>query len=91
MSANQEMMEQQASPVEAGGSGLAIADAVAKLQALSPERAAWVVALIEDLADLEVREDEEDLAAVREAEADGEEPILWEEARARLNAIHGID
>jgi len=47
-----------------------VADAVAKLEALSEERAARVVSLIEDLAELEARENAEDLAAAREALAE---------------------
>jgi hypothetical protein len=70
---------------------IAVSDAVTKLQALSEERAARVVSLIEDLADLEAREDAEDLAAAKEALADGEAPIPWEEVKARLDAVHGID
>jgi hypothetical protein len=49
---------------------IAVSDAVSKLQALSDDRAARVVSLIEDLADLEAREDAEDLAAAREALAE---------------------
>ena len=70
---------------------IAVADAVSMLQALSEERAARVVSLIEDLAALEAREDAEDLAAAREALADGEAPVPWDEAKARLDALHGID
>jgi hypothetical protein len=70
---------------------IVFADAFSKLQTLSEERAARVLALIEDLADLEAREDEEHLAAAREALADGQAPIPWEEAKARLDALHGID
>ena len=46
---------------------IAVTDAVAKMQTLSDERAARVVSLIEDLAELEARENAEDLAAAREA------------------------
>ncbi len=46
---------------------IAVADAVAKMQTLSDERAARVVSMIEDLAELEARENAEDLAAAREA------------------------
>ena len=70
---------------------IAVADAVSKLQTLSEERAARVVSLIEDLAELEAREDAEDLAAARAVLADGEAPIPWEEVKARLDALHGID
>ncbi len=70
---------------------IAVSDAVTMLQALSEERASRVLSLIEDLAELEAREDAEDLAAAREALADGETPVPWEEVKARLDAIHGID
>lgn len=70
---------------------IAVADVVEKMQSLSEERAARVVSLIEDLADLEARELAEDLADAKAALADGEEAVPWEEAKARLNAIHGID
>lgn len=69
---------------------IAVADAVAKMQSLSEERAARVVSLIEDLAELEAREAAEDLASAREALADGEAPVPWEEVKARLDALHGI-
>jgi hypothetical protein len=68
-----------------------VSDAIAKMQTLSEERAARVVSLIEDLADLEARENKEDLAAAREALADGETPIPWEDVKARLDALHGIN
>ena len=48
----------------------AVSEALAKMQTLSEERAARVLALIEDLADLEAREDAEDLAAANEALAE---------------------
>jgi hypothetical protein len=70
---------------------LAIADAVAKMQTLSEERVARVVSLIEDLAELEARENAEDLASARQALADGEAPVPWEAAKTRLDALHGID
>ena len=71
---------------------IAVADVVAKMQTLSDERAARVVSLIEDLAELEVREEAEDLAAAREALAEiaaGEEPVPWEKVKAELDALHG--
>ncbi len=68
---------------------IAVADAVAKMQTLSDERAARVVSLIEDLADLEAREDAEDLAAAREALADGGAPVPWEKLKAELDVLHG--
>jgi hypothetical protein len=44
-----------------------ISEAIAKLQTLSEERAARIISLIEDLAELEARGDAEDLAAASEA------------------------
>ena len=68
---------------------IAVSDAVAKMQTLSDERAARVVSLIEDLAELEAREDAEDLAAAREALADGGAPVPWEKLKAELDVLHG--
>ena len=67
---------------------IAVSDAVAKLQTLSDERAARVVSLIEDLAELEARENAEDLAAAREALADGGAPVPWEKLKAELDVLH---
>lgn len=71
---------------------IAVSDAVAKMQTLSEERAARVVSMIEDLADLEAREDAEDLAAAREAlqrVEGGEETVPWEKLKAELDVLHG--
>ena len=68
---------------------IAVSDAVAKMQTLSDERAARVVSLIEDLAELEAREDAEDLAAAREVLADGGVPVPWEKLKAELDVLHG--
>jgi len=68
---------------------IAVSDAVAKLQTLSDERAARVVSLIEDLAELEARENAEDLAAPREALADAGAPVPWEKLKAELDVLHG--
>jgi hypothetical protein len=70
---------------------VAIKDAYAKLSQLSEERAGRVVALINDLAELESIENAQDLAAAHEALSDGEQPVPWEEAKARLDAVHGHD
>ncbi|HEX4085432.1 MAG TPA: hypothetical protein VHY22_11010 [Chthoniobacteraceae bacterium] len=70
---------------------VAINEAFAKLARLSEERARRVVELIDDLAELEAIENTQDAAAIQGALADGEPPIPWEEARARLDAIHGLD
>ncbi|MEA3211994.1 MAG: hypothetical protein QOE70_5051 [Chthoniobacter sp.] len=47
-----------------------VSEVLAKMQTLSEERAARVVSLIDDLAELEARENAEDLAAAREALAE---------------------
>jgi len=67
---------------------VAVADAYAMMQTLSVERVSRVISLIEDLADLEAREEAEDLAAAREALADGEKPIPWEQVKAKWDALH---
>ena len=69
---------------------IAVADAVAKMQTLSDERAARVVSLIEDLAELEARESAEDLAAARAILADGGAPVPWEKLKVELDALHGL-
>ena len=69
---------------------VALNEAYAKLSTLSDERAQRVLSLIEELAELEARENAEDLAAAREALGDGVPPVPWKEAKARLDAIHGI-
>ena len=69
---------------------IAVADALAKMQTLSEERAARVVSLIEDLAELEARENAEDLAAAREALAEGGAPVPWEKLKGELDALHGL-
>lgn len=64
-------------------------EAYAKLGALSEERARLVIELIADLAELEAREDAEDLAIAREALARveaGGKVYSWEEVKARLDA-----
>lgn len=68
---------------------IAVSDAVGKMQTLSDERAARVVSLIEDLAELEARENAEDLAAAREALADGGAPVPWEKLKAEMDVLHG--
>ena len=73
---------------------LAASDLVSKLQSLSEERAARVVALVEDLVELEAREDAEDLEAARQAQARiraGEETVPWEKLKAELDALPGHD
>ena len=71
---------------------IAVADAVAKMQTLSEEWAARVVSMIEDLAELEARENAEDLAAAQAALARiaaGEQPVPWKTVKAELDALHG--
>ncbi len=66
---------------------VALNDAYTKLAGLSEERAKRVVELIEVLADLEAREEAEDLAAGREALAEYEktgEAITLAELDKRL-------
>jgi hypothetical protein len=51
-----------------------------------------VDSLIDDLAELEAREEAEDLAAAREALAEiaaGEKSVPWEQVKAELDALHG--
>jgi hypothetical protein len=72
---------------------IGIDEAAAKMQTLSEERAARVVSLIEDLADLEAREDAEDLAAARTALAAidaGESPVPWTTLEAELDGLHDL-
>jgi hypothetical protein len=47
-----------------------VSDALAKLQTLSEERLSRVVSLIEDLAELQARENAEDLVAAHESLAE---------------------
>lgn len=71
---------------------VALNDAYKKLAGLSDERAKRVVELIEDLAELEAREQAEDLAEAREALAEiaaGEKPVPWEQVKAELDALRG--
>jgi hypothetical protein len=70
---------------------VAVEDAYAKLASLSEERARRVIELIDDLAQLEAIENAQDLADAKAAIAEGEQPVPWEEAKARLDAIHGLD
>ena len=70
----------------------AVANAFAKMQTLSDERAVRVVSMIENLAELEAHEAAENLAAGREALAEiaaGKKPVPWEQVKAELDALHG--
>jgi hypothetical protein len=59
------------------------------LEHLSAARAQQVLSLIEDLAELEALENTLDLKAARDTLGEAEEPILWEEVKARLDAQFG--
>jgi hypothetical protein len=59
------------------------------LEHLSAARAQQVLSLIEDLAELEALENTLDLKAARDALGEAEEPIPWEEVKARLDAQFG--
>lgn len=63
---------------------VALNEAYEKLASLSEERAKHVVSLIEDLAELEARENAEDLAAARAALANPGEIISLDELEKRL-------
>jgi len=45
---------------------------------------------MDDLPQFEAIENAQDLADAQAALVDGGEPILWEELKARLDAVHGI-
>jgi hypothetical protein len=66
------------------------ADAMAKLRHLSDARAKHVLSLIEDLSELEALENASDLKAAREALAESEQPLRWEDVKARLDAQFGV-
>jgi hypothetical protein len=65
-------------------------DAVATLGRLSESRAERVVSLIDDLAELEALETTADLAAARAALGEVEEPLPWEQVKAKLDAQFGF-
>jgi hypothetical protein len=67
---------------------------LAKVESLSEERLAIVASLVDELAELQAREDAEDVAAAREALAriaSGERPEPWEKVKADLDVVHGHD
>lgn len=70
---------------------IAVADAVAKMQTLSEDRVAHVVSLIENLAELEARENSKmwHLHARPLRMAKG--LCHGKLAKTRLDALHGID
>jgi hypothetical protein len=67
-----------------------LAEAIRKLETLSNSRAKRVVSLIEDLSELEALENAADLKAARDALGESEEPLPWEEVKAKLNAQFGL-
>ncbi len=71
-------------------SGTQFDEAVAKLGGLSERRAERVLSLIEDLAELEALETTADLTAARAALGETEEPLSWEQVKARLDAQFGF-
>jgi hypothetical protein len=48
------------------------------------------VSLIEDLTELEALENAGDLKAARAALAESEEPLRWEQVKAKLDAQFGL-
>jgi hypothetical protein len=67
-----------------------LAEAIAKLESLSDSRAKRVASLIEDLTELEALENTADLKAARDALAESEEPLPWEQVKAKLDAQFGL-
>ena len=67
-----------------------LAEAIAKLGTLSDSRAKHVVSLIEDLTALEALENAADLKAARDALGESEEPLPWEQVKAKLDAQFGL-
>ena len=63
-----------------------LAEAIAKLENLSDARAKRVLCMIEDLTELEALENAADLKAARDALGELEEPLPWEQVKARLDA-----
>jgi hypothetical protein len=67
-----------------------VAGAIAKLETLSEPRAKRVLSLIEDLSELEALENAADLKAARDALGESEEPLLWDQVKAKLDAQFGL-
>jgi hypothetical protein len=67
-----------------------LAEVIAKLETLSDLRAKRVVSLIEDLTELEALENAADLKAARDALGEPEEPLPWEQVKAKLDAQFGL-
>ena len=67
-----------------------LAEAIAKLETLSDSRAERVLSLIEDSTELEALENAADLKAARDALGESEEPLPWEQVKAKLDAQFGL-
>jgi hypothetical protein len=67
-----------------------LAEVIAKLEHLSDARAKRVLSLIEDLSELEALENVADLKAARDALGESEEPVPWEQVKAKLDAQFGL-
>jgi hypothetical protein len=67
-----------------------LAEAITKLENLSDVRAKRVLSMIEDLTELEALENAVDLKAARDALGELEEPLPWEQVKARLDAQFGL-
>ncbi len=67
-----------------------VAGAIAKLETLSEPRAKRVLSLIEDLSELEALENAADLKAARDALGESEEPLPWDQVKAKLDAQFGL-
>jgi hypothetical protein len=67
-----------------------LAEVIAKLETLSDSRAQRVASLIEDLTELEALENAADLKAARDALAEAEAPLPWEQVKATLDAKFGL-
>jgi len=63
-----------------------LAEAIAKLGTPSDSRAKHVVLLIEDFSELEALENAADLKATRVALTESEEPLPWEQVKAKFDA-----
>jgi hypothetical protein len=67
-----------------------LAELIAKLERLSDARAKRVLSLIHDLSELEALENVADLKAARDALGESEEPVPWEQVKAKLDAQFGL-
>ena len=67
-----------------------LAEVIAKLERLSEARAKQVLSLVHDLSELEVLENVADLKEARDALGESEEPVPWEQVKAKLDAQFGL-